>query len=125
MKSVLITRADWLIIIAAITLLPWLYATFWSSSGSAGDEVHIMVDGKELPAISLKQEQTLTIQGSIGPSILKIANGGVRFISSPCQGQQCVHSGWHYHSGEFTACLPNRIALQVTGGTARFDTFNY
>jgi len=125
MKSELITRADWLVIIAALSLLPWLYTTFWGSDGGVGDRVHIVVDGKELPAISLKRDQTLTIQGSIGPSILKIADGGVRFVSSPCQGQQCVHSGWHQHNGEFAACLPNRVAMLITGGAARFDTFNY
>jgi len=87
--------------------------------------VNIMVDGETLPAISLKQDQTLEIAGSIGSSTLKIEDGRVRFISSPCQGQQCVHSGWQSHSGEFTACLPNRIALQVIGGTTRFDTLNF
>ena len=125
MKTELVTRADWLVIAAAITLLPWLYSTFWRNNHGSGDEVHIVVDGKELPAISLQQDQTLTIQGSIGPSIVKIANGRVRFLSSPCQGQQCVHSGWHQHNGEFAACLPNRIALLVTGRATQFDTFNY
>ncbi len=125
MKSNLVTRADWLIIIASIALLPWLYSTVWSNDPGDGDEVHIVVGGKELPAISLQQNQILTIQGNIGPSTIQIADGRVRFISSPYQGQQCVHSGWHRHNGEFTACLPNRIAMLVTGRTTRFDTFNY
>ncbi len=125
MKPALVTRADWLVIVASLALLPWLYATFWSSDDTAADKVHIIVDGKELPPISLHQDRKLTIRGSIGTSTLQIEQGRIRFVHSPCQGQQCVHSGWLSHNGEFAACLPNRIALQLSGGAARFDTFIY
>ncbi len=125
MKPALLTRADWLAVVASVTLLPWLYTGFWQGPGDAGEEVHIIVGDRELPPISLEQEQTLTIQGSIGPSILEIADHRIRFISSPCPGKQCVHSGWHGHAGEFAACLPNRVALQIVGREGRFDTFNY
>ncbi len=125
MTSSLLTRSDWLLLIASVALLPWLYGSFWGSAGGMGEEVHIMVDGRELPPISLSKDQTLTIQGSIGPSVLEVANHGIRFISSPCQGKQCIHSGWHTHAGEFAACLPNRVALLITGRESRYDTFNY
>ncbi len=125
MNSTLLTRADRLAIIACVALLPWLYASFWNNATGTGEEVHIVVGGRELPPISLTEEQTLTVQGSLGPSILEIADNRVRFISSPCQGKQCIYSGWHSHAGEFVACLPNRIALQITGRESRFDTFNY
>ncbi len=125
MKTPLLTRSDWLVAGAALLLLAWLYATLWSSGAGAGSEVHILVDGRELPPISLQQRRTITIDGSIGSSTLRIENGRIRFISSPCSGQQCVHTGWLSHSGEFAACLPNRIALQIAGDGARFDTINF
>ncbi len=125
MNTPLVTRSDWLVIGASLLLLTWIYASFWGSSGAAGSELHILVDGRELPPISLQQDRTLNIDGSIGTSTLQIENGRVRFLSSPCTGQQCVHSGWLGHSGDFTACLPNRIALQIEGDGGRFDTINF
>ncbi len=125
MNTPLVTRGDWLVLGASLLLLAWLYATLWSSGGETGGQLHILVDGRELPPISLQQERTLAIDGSIGTSTLRIENGRVRFLSSPCPGQQCVHTGWLSHGGEFAACLPNRIALQIGGDEGRFDTINF
>ncbi len=125
MKSALLTRADWVVVTASFLLLFWLYAELWGEPGERGEEVKIMVGDRELPPISLDEEGTFTIQGSLGPSVLEIADHRIRFVSSPCQGKQCIHSGWHSHAGEFAACLPNRVALLITGETGRFDTLNY
>ena len=120
----MITRADWLVVAGAMVLLPYLYFAFWGQS-QAGDEAHIIVNGKEQLAIPLSKNQELSIDGVMGPSRIKVQNGKVRFMSSPCSNKQCVHTGWLEHGGEFAACLPNRISLVVTGLNNRYDTINF
>lgn len=118
------TWADKVVIAAGLALVVALYAAFWTGN-EAGEEVRVLVDGHERERLSLSQDRHLDIDGVRGPSTVEIKDGRVRFIASPCQGKQCIHSGWLNHSGEFAACLPNRVSLYVVGGEARFDTINF
>jgi len=118
------TRADYIVLAGALLLLPWLYITFWQRGG-AGEEVRIVgADGKEIIA-SLREDHDLKLAGPLGTSVIEIRDGRVRFVSSPCHGQLCVHAGWLHFGGEFTACLPNRISVAVIGRELRYDTINF
>lgn len=117
------TRADYLAILFAALLLPYLYATHWSS-GEVGSTVSVM-NGDETTQLSLAHNQTVQIKGALGTSTLNITDGKIRFTTSPCLGKQCIHSGWLEHAGEFAACLPNRVSVAVLGNEPRFDSINF
>jgi hypothetical protein len=118
------TRADYIVLIGALLLLPWLYASFWQRGG-IGEEARIVgADGKEIIA-SLREDRELRLSGPLGTSVIEIRDGRVRFVSSPCHGQLCVHAGWLHFGGEFTACLPNRVSVAVVGRELRYDTINF
>jgi hypothetical protein len=61
----------------------------------------------------------------MGPSRLLVQDGRVRFTASPCRGKQCIHSGWLAHEGDFAACLPNGVAVEVLGPERGLDAINY
>lgn len=122
MKAV--TRADAVILVCAVALLPYLYLRYWGEAGH-GEQARILVGGKESAVVSLYKNQRIKIPGTLGVSLLEIKDGRVRFVDSPCHGKQCVHSGWLDLSGEFAACLPNRISVQVIGREPRFDAINF
>jgi hypothetical protein len=118
------TRADYIVLAGALLLLPFLYASFWQRGG-VGEEVRIVgADGKEIIA-SLQENHQFKIPGPLGTSIIEVRDGKVRFVSSPCHGQLCVHAGWLHFGGEFTACLPNRVSVAVVGRELRYDTINF
>ncbi len=117
------TRADYFAVLFAVLLLPYLYATQWTGD-KAGTTASIM-NGDETTQVSLTVNQTLLIKGAVGTSTLKIEDGRIRFAASPCLGKQCIHSGWLEHTGEFAACLPNRISVAVLGKAPRFDSINF
>jgi len=117
-------RADYILIIIVTCTLPFLYAHLWFL-GDTADFLRIQA-GKEEPSINaLSPERTLHIRGPLGDSIIKTGNGQARFISSPCIGQVCVHTGWLKTAGEMAVCLPNRISLQLLGKHPRFDAINF
>lgn len=119
------TRLDSLIIAIALASLPLLYLQFWGPT-HRGTEVDIVVGNQAKQRYSLLRNQTLTINGKLGDSIIHIKNGKAAFIESPCSNKQCIHSGWLDRNGDTTACLPNRITLSVVGdGIARFDSVNF
>jgi len=114
------TRADYCAVLFAALLLPYLYISQWSDD-EAGINATIM-NGNETTKVSLAHNHTLKVDGALGTSIIKIEDGKIRFVASPCLGKQCIHSGWLAHAGEFAACLPNRISVAVLGEAARFDS---
>ena len=118
------TRADWVIVIAAVALLPFLYVSYWGGN-APGDRLQVLVNGKEVMLAALSRDQDIAVDGPLGTSYIKVAGGRVRFTDSPCTNKLCVHSGWLQHGGEFAACLPNRVSLVVTGLHNRFDTINF
>ncbi|MEO7558260.1 MAG: NusG domain II-containing protein [Gammaproteobacteria bacterium] len=120
-----ITGADAVVIALALILLPYLYLTYWGGAATQGEQARILRGGQQIALVSLHEHRHLSIAGVLGPSLLEIKDGKIRFIDSPCRNKQCVHSGWVSLGGEFAACLPNRISVQVVGREPRFDSINF
>ena len=118
------TLADRLLLLIVICTLPLLYARFWQQDGTAS---HIRLQAGDAAPVTapLATDRTLHVHGPLGDSVIEISKGRARFFSSPCAGQTCVHSGWLQAAGDMTACLPNRISLQVVGIQPRFDAINF
>lgn len=117
------TVGDRILILCAVLALGFLYAAYWIPS-THGEYVRIISPTGERK-ISLSKDQEIAVSGPLGTSLIKVANGKVRFLDSPCRNKQCIHSGWLSHGGEFAACLPNRVSLLVSGREPRFDTLNF
>lgn len=117
------SRGDRLVLVLALLLLPALYALTWG--GAPGERASVMVGGREVQTVDLHRDQEVSVEGALGPSTLRVEDGRIRFTASPCHGKQCVHSGWLDRSGEFAACLPNRVSIAVRGGEPRYDSVNF
>ena len=115
---------DKLVLIGGIGFVGWLYSMLWFSDGH-GDFAQVTVDEKEQQLISLAENKIIEMKGKTGLSVLEVVDGKIRFKSSPCQNQICVHTGWLQHGGEFAACLPNQIAVEVVANNTLFDSINF
>jgi len=119
-----LTRADWLAVILALALLPALYLRYWGDAGPA-TAVRISASGQPDITVPLSSNRRFTIHGPLGDSVIEIRDGRVRFVSSPCRGKECIHSGWLAHAGELAACLPNGVMVSVLGRDRRYDSINF
>ncbi len=120
----MMTRADMVAVALAVAALPFLYHAYWGSN-TQGDAVRIFMPGQPPALVSLDRDREVTVKGPLGPSILQIKDGKVRFVSSPCRNKLCIHSGWLSRGGEFAACLPNRISIVVLAQEQRYDAINF
>ena len=119
------TRADFIVLLLALLLLPVSYSYFWSSSHVAGSAVQVMKGAKVIEQHSLARDKQIRVPGLLGNSVLEIQNGRIRFIDSPCTGKYCIHTGWIKQVGDFAACLPNQISVHIIGKASRFDAINF
>lgn len=114
---------DWLVISAGIILVIFLFANLWSFAPAT--KLLIRQGDKIIGTYSLNQIRTFSLQGPLGNSIISIQNGKVRFVSSPCNNQYCVHQGWIKKVGQAAICLPNQVSLELLGNKKNYDTLNY
>lgn len=114
------TRADAIVLALAAALLGGLYAHYWRA-GPPARIAEIRRGGELVQRVSLDHEARIRVAGPRGTSVLETRAGAIRFLSSPCPQQFCVHSGWLHRGGEATACLPNHLSVQVLGGGQAFD----
>ena len=95
------------------------------SSGSGSSHVRVQTANGEF-LYELDSDTTVGFDGPIGTTHVEIENGAARVASSPCREQICVNSGAHDSAGDWTACLPNRIFLEVTGpNESEIDVLSY
>lgn len=95
------------------------------SGGSVGTLLRIQTPTGEY-IYALNTDAHFELEGPIGITRVEIEDGAARVVSSPCREQICVNSRPMTDSGDWTACLPNRVFLEVTGkDEAEVDAFSY
>jgi hypothetical protein len=63
----------------------------------------------------LDAETTVRVPGPLGETVVEIADGAVRVISSPCPEKICIKTGRISKPGQWIACLPNRVFISIRG----------
>ena len=84
----------------------------------------IVLDNELVAEISLSdldEPVTIEVPGAKYPITVEAEQGRIRVLHSDCPSQDCVHTGWVSRSGGQIVCLPNRLVITVTGGTAEAD----
>lgn len=118
------TPADRVALVAAWAGMVVLAATAWSAP--AGQEAVVIVGGEEVRRLNLANEQRITVDGHLGPTQLRVRDGGVRFTHAPCSSKRCVRSGWQHRQGASAACVPNEVMVRVVGNHSEdWDAVNY
>ena len=64
----------------------------------------------------LGDDRLIEVEGPIGHTDVQIEGNRVRVIESPCRDKICIAAGWQANTGDWTACLPNRVFVRVEGG---------
>ena len=107
----LIKPLDFGIILPALALTA---ASFFYAYNSAPGQAGITVKGEKgewvFPPDS---DETISVSGPLGETIIEIHNNSARFISSPCANQTCVSSGAINSRGQWAACLPNSVMMVI------------
>lgn len=70
----------------------------------------------------LDKDRTVPADGALGTSVLVVQDGSASFAESPCPNKDCVRAAAISRTGEWSACLPNKIFVRVAGrGAPAFD----
>lgn len=64
---------------------------------------------------TLDHDAIYEISGKLGISKIEVRDGKVKFEDSPCPTKSCTFVDWIQDSGEWSACLPNKIFVRIEG----------
>jgi hypothetical protein len=64
----------------------------------------------------LDSDRTVAVPGPLGDTVVQIRRGQARVLSSPCPEKICVRSGAIARPGQWIACLPNRVFIDIQAG---------
>ena len=106
------------ILALAIVLCSFRYSFFSSKNGSP--VVSITACDTEY-VYPLSENRTVRVNGILGESVIAIENNSVQFISSPCYNHLCESSPVLKKNGDWSACLPNEIFVQIKGNDNTLD----
>jgi hypothetical protein len=123
MKANRLLLGDYLVISLGLLLVVYLFKTLWHSEHAA--KIQVRQGNQIVATLSLNQDRLMDVVGPLGISKIEIKQGKVRFLSSPCTNQYCVHQAWLHHQGQAAICLPNRVSLELLGSKKSYDSLNY
>ena len=102
-----IADASVIVFFLSISLLLFLFL----GKRKEGNEVRVMVEGKEIGVYSLSQDGEYHLNG--GSNILIIENGKAYMADADCPDKLCVRQGKIHRNGETITCLPNKLTITV------------
>ena len=108
-----LTRFDRSLVILLLVLI--LFSFRLPLAAGKGDQVIISVAGRVKFVAPLNQEREVSLSGPLGETRLRIADGGIRVISSPCPKKICLGMGPARRSGDLLACIPNQVVVRIQG----------
>lgn len=120
----MLRHADYIIVAVAAALVAALAVQQWRPT-VAGVSAELVSATGERIVLDLAHDGMHRIDGRRGESVVEVADGRVRFIESPCRHRVCIAAGWLDADGDFAACAPNGVALQVHGQQHRYDGISY
>ena len=104
---------DFLVFLVAAAVIA-AFSQLAFGRGGAPTVVEIRSDQDDR-VYSLTEDRTIAVAGPLGDTILEIRDGSVRFVESPCRDKICIAAGFLGETGQWAACLPNRVFMTVSG----------
>lgn len=105
---------DWFFLALSVFLTA---GTAWLVLAPTDAPLRVEVQGDEGTFLfPLSEDRIVEARGPLGPTHVHIGQGRVWVHDSPCANQVCVAMGKIDRSGQYVACLPNRIFVRITGG---------
>lgn len=124
LKGVLtrLTGLDTLLVVGVALLV---VGSFWLFRATGEAQRVVIEKGRQtVYTAELNVDQTFSVEGPLGPTVIQISDGRVRVLSSPCPAKVCIRTGEIHHPGQLLACVPNGLIVRVDGDAPREDAID-
>ena len=108
---------DLIILLIAITLNCILaFSVYARPQNKNPSSLKVLIQGAGREWVfPMDADETITVSGPLGNTIVRIQAREVWVESSPCNNQVCVAAGHIHRAGSWAACLPNNVFFMIEG----------
>ncbi len=106
----LITKKDFILLL--VVLVIGIVGIFLVNSADKGTTVEIKVDGNPVEKLTLQGDY---LEKEINGVTVCRENGEIYVKEANCPDKVCVRSGKISKTGEGIICVPNRVAVEISG----------
>ena len=107
---------DYLIFASIVTVSLWAGLFLYTGESRAQRLVIETPAGKWI--YPLNEARTVVVPGAIGNTTVRIENNAAFISDSPCPNKTCANAAALKKSGDWNACLPNRVFLHIEGNSS-------
>jgi len=116
MLSVMIKRIKILDIIIILLAAGLTLSSAYAAYVKPESTVRVLIRGQDKEwTFPIDTNETVTVNGPLGDTVVKINDGKAWIESSPCGNQTCVGMGSVRQQGQWALCLPNKVMLFIEG----------
>jgi hypothetical protein len=112
---------DFVVLAAALGVVGYFSFFFYRTDADSASLV-VAIEGTDdawfYPADA---EETVSVRGPLGTTVVRIGKDGAYVVSSPCANQLCVAQGKIHRAGGWISCLPNRVMVTMQGRQTEID----
>lgn len=102
---------DYISITIYLAVIVLVSVSAYSGSGKA-ETVSIETAGGTY-IYMLDTDRTIEVSGPLGTTIIKILDSEVFVEDSPCRDKLCIQAAPLNKSGEWNACMPNKVFIRI------------
>lgn len=89
--------------------------------GPRGDAAVIKSVADTTRVVSLNEDSIVAVRGALGVTVVRVEDGHIEFVSSPCPHKICMERGKIAAQGDYIVCVPNGVSARIEGKSA-FDS---
>ena len=104
---------DYLIFASIITVCFWAGFFLYADDNRAQQLVIEAPSGRWI--YPLTDTRTIVIPGALGNTTIRVEQGAAFIIDSPCPNKTCMSAAALKQTGDWNACLPNKVFLHIEG----------
>ncbi len=98
------------------SLLITVSAAVYVYAGSSGP-LRVRIQTAERTYVySLEEDRRVEVEGPLGTTYVEIHEGHAAIVKSPCPNKLCIQAGELHNNGDWSACMPNKVFVQIEGG---------
>lgn len=117
-------KRDWALILGLLLLAGALQAAAMLNRAPAAEAL-ISVSGMQVRVMPLDEAGSFTGEGALGPFTVEAGTGGIRMTHSTCPDGLCIRQGLIARTGQSIVCLPNQVAVTLSGAGGPMDAVSY
>ena len=85
----------------------------------------VEVEGRKVYQLPMSEDAEFEVKGPLGRTKIRVEDGWVRVVDSPCPLELCVKTGRVSKTNQLICCLPNRVVVRIEGGRGEVDAVTW